>query len=330
MAWGNLSEIYYYAGRFQEALAANQTVVGLAPHINQLPFRMWLRLRSGDYATADQYFREQIQEGDPAARAANLEWLTNSLRIQGRLSEAAETAVLLRRAHGLNEAGEPDRLPAGSAPYSALWEAQVNFELGRYRQAAALFDSISKSGGGETPSRKARHRAWTQTLRAEALASGGDTVLLDQIADSVQVWGQQSGYGRDRRLYHHVRGLLLAARGRFTEAEDEFRAGIFSTVNGYTRTNTELAHVLLQLKRPLDAAGLAESALRGPFDGPNTYVTRTELFELAGLAYDAAGKRDSALACYRRVVEAWQHADPIFEERRRHVEERLQALEAAH
>ena len=66
------------------------------------------------------------------------------------------------------------------------------------------------------------------------------------------------------------------------EAEDEFRAAIFSPVNGYSRTNTELAQVLLQLKRPLDAAALAESALRGPFDGPNTYVTRTELFELAG------------------------------------------------
>ena len=327
MAWGNLSELYYYAGRFQEALAANQTVVGLAPHIDQLPFRMWLRLRSGDYATADQYFREQIQEGDPATRAANLEWLTNSLRIQGRLGEAVETAALLRRAHGLNEAGEPERLPAGSAPYSARWEAQVNFELGRYRQAAALFDSISKSGGGETPSRKARHRAWIQTLRAEALATAGDTVLLNQIADSVQVWGQQSGYGRDRRLYHHVRGLLLAARGRFTEAEDEFRAAIFSPVNGYSRTNTELAQVLLQLKRPLDAAALAESALRGPFDGPNTYVTRADLFELAGRAYDAAGKRDSALACFRRVAEAWQHADPIFAERRRHVEEWIQALE---
>ena len=234
-----------------------------------------------------------------------------------------------RRAHGPNEGGEPDRLPAGSAPYSALWEAEVNFELGRYRQAAALFDSISRSGGGETSSRKARHRAWTQTLRAEALATAGDTVLLDRIADSVQLWGQQSGYGRDRRLHHHVRGLLLAARGRFTEAEDEFRAAIFSPVNGYSRTNTELAQVLLQLKRPLDAAALAESALRGPFDGPNTYVTRTDLFELAGRAYDAAGKRDSAVACFRRVAEAWQHADPIFAERRRHVEERIQALEAS-
>lgn len=327
-AWGNLANVYYFAGHFQEALAANQTVVALAPHVSQVPFRMWLRLRSGDYATADQYFREQIREGDPGTRAANLEWLTNSLRIQGRLGEAMETAALLRRAHGPNEAGEPDKLPAGSAPYSALWEAQVNFELGRYRPAAALFDSISRSGGGETPSRKARHRAWTQTLRAEALATAGDTLLLESIADSVEAWGQQSGYGRDRRLHHHVRGLLMAARGRFTEAEDEFRAAIFSPVNGYTRTNTELAQVLLQLKRPLDAAALAESAARGPFDGPNTYVTRADLFELAGRAYDAAGQRDSALVCFRRVAQAWQHADPIFNDRRRHVEERIQALES--
>ena len=99
-------------------------------------------------------------------------------------------------------------------------------------------------------------------------------------------------------------------------------------MNFYTRTNTYLAQLLLQLKRPLDAAALAESAARGPFDGPNTYVTRADLFELAGRAYDAAGQRDSALVCFRRVAQAWQHADPIFNDRRRHVEERIQALES--
>lgn len=326
--WVRLAQIYAQTGRYEEALAATQAVAGFAPHINQTAVRMSMRARAGDFATADTWFRQQIAGGDSMNLPVMLEWLTNSLRTQGRLGEAIEVARVLRNVLDPST-DEPRVLPKGSAQYNALWEAQILFEMGQPRVAAALFDSISRSGTGETASRKARHRAWTQTLRATALAAAGDTAGLEQVADSVEAWGSQTGYGRDRRLHHHVRGLLLYARSDLAGAEREFRQAVFSPVIGYTRTNVALADVLLALNRPAEAAAWVESAVRGPIEGPNTYVTQTELFELAGRAYELAGRRDSAIACYKRVVHAWQQADSTFRGRKEEVEQRLRALESS-
>jgi hypothetical protein len=135
-----------------------------------------------------------------------------------------------------------------------------------------------------------------------------------------------SGYGRDRKLHHHIRGLLLTARGDLEGAAAEFRQGIFSTTVGYTRTNLELGRVLLRLGRPRDAAGLAEAALRGIFESTGSYATRTELAELAAVAWDAAGAKDSALVRYRQVVSNWAHADAEFGPRVERARLRIAAL----
>jgi hypothetical protein len=55
----------------------------------------------------------------------------------------------------------------------------------------------------------------------------------------------------------------------------------------------------------------------------NSYLTRTELHELLGQAYDEAGMRDSAAVHDRAVVRAWAHADPRFAPRREAVQRRL-------
>ncbi|HXI20540.1 MAG TPA: hypothetical protein VNH46_05620, partial [Gemmatimonadales bacterium] len=213
-----------------------------------------------------------------------------------------------------------------AAPYNALFQAQVWYDLGEYRQAAALFDSIARGPRDSTASQVARHRVWTETLRATALAAAGDTGRLGAIADSVQRWGQASGYGRDRRLHHHVRGLLLAARGEDDSAAVEFRRAIFGPAVGYTRTNLELGRVLLRLHRPAEAAAWAEAGLRGPFDGTNTYVTQTELAELAALAWDAAGDRERALTRYRQVAANWASAEPSLRIRVERARLRIAAL----
>jgi tetratricopeptide (TPR) repeat protein len=230
--------------------------------------------------------------------------------------------VPARRLRALEKASRRD-----AAPYNALFEAAVWFDLGEYRHAAALFDSISRAPRDSTPSQIARHLAWTQSLRATALAALGDTLPLPAIADSVERWGQQSSYGRDRRLHHHVRGLLLEARGRLPEAATELERGIFSPVIGYTRTNVELGRLLLRLDRPREAASWAEAALHGPFDGPNSYVTQTELAELAAVAWDAAGVRDSAARRFRQVIQNWTNAESTFGARIERARLRLAMLE---
>src|SRR5207248_6654342 len=118
-------------------------------------------------------------------------------------------------------------LPADAAPSSAALEAQILFEMGRYREGAALFDSIGRARLPKTErSSAARTRAWELTHAANALAAAGHTGRLAQIADTVAAEGAASFLGRDHRLHHHVRGLLFAARGRDAEAAAEFRSAI--------------------------------------------------------------------------------------------------------
>lgn len=203
------------------------------------------------------------------------------------------------------------------------------FELGRFRDAARLFDSLAAflpsalSGGA-----LARNKTWRLTLLATTRAAAGDTAALEALLEPIRAWGARSAYGRDTRLHYYARGLLFAARGRLEDAATEFRRAIYSPTHGYTRTNYELGRVLLALGRPAEAAQALEPALRGPLDASNLYITRTELHALLGDALEAAGAPDRAAVHFRRVVAAWSHADPEFHARREAIRDRLRRLSA--
>ena len=136
------------------------------------------------------------------------------------------------------------------------------------------------------------------------------------LADSVEQWGRASLYGRDPKLHHYLRGLVLAAEGRYEEAAAQYRATIFSPSLGFTRANYELARCLKTLGRPNEAVAVLQPALRGVLDASNLYITRTEIHELLAQAFDSAGSRDSAAVHYRAVSNAWVRADPVFQARR--------------
>jgi tetratricopeptide (TPR) repeat protein len=214
----------------------------------------------------------------------------------------------------------------GADPFHQL-QAQVLVELGRAREAARMFDTIAVAPlGPATAAVKARHKTWNLTHRAAALSAAGDNSALFGLADTIEAAGRQSRYGRDWRLHHHVRGLLFAARGQKEAAAAEFRKAIFSTTSGYTRTNLELARVLLQLDRAREAVSVLQPAFRGPLEASNLYVTRTELHELLGRAWEAVGQPDSAAAHYQRVLQGWRNADPEFHARRDAARGRLIAM----
>jgi predicted Zn-dependent protease len=149
-----------------------------------------------------------------------------------------------------------------------------------------------------------------------ALAAAGDTLLVRQLADSVERWGQGSAYGRDRKAHHYLRGLVLAAAGHDEDAAREYRAAIHSPSLGFTRVNYELGRCLLRLGRPQEAVAVVQPALRGGQDASNLYITRTELHELLAQAFDGAGVQDSAAVHYRIVVNSWRRADSNFVGRR--------------
>ncbi|MFN8653301.1 MAG: BTAD domain-containing putative transcriptional regulator [Gemmatimonadales bacterium] len=316
-AWGNLEQLYVFWNHFDEAAAASRTLSTISPGINQEWFLTHVAWRAGRYREADSLFailgESQVTAGE------GLKWLSISLRTQGRVREALAPAERLR---ATMKAPRRD-----AVPYTGLFEAQVYFDQGNFRRAAAIFDSISRAPlYSGIPSQIARNLVWTQTLRATALAAAGDTAILAGLADSVEAWGRGSSYGRDRRLYHHIRGLLLTARGDLEDAVREYRQAIFSTTTGYTRTNLELGRVLLRLGRPREAAELAEAALRGAFESTGTYATQTELAELAAAGWDGAGKKDSALVRYRQVASNWAHADAVFGPRVERARLRIAAL----
>ena len=164
------------------------------------------------------------------------------------------------------------------------------------------------------------------TQIAEARIATGDTASLARLADSIRVLGEASGFGRDRRLYHHVLGRLYALRGDDSRAIAELRVAIYSSNAGYTRTNYELARIYLRERQPREAIITLQPALRGSMEASNLYLARTEIHELLAQAWDAAGVRDSAAAHYKIVVTDWASADSQFAPRVRAANARLAAL----
>ncbi|MGH7476438.1 MAG: hypothetical protein ACRELD_09115 [Longimicrobiales bacterium] len=318
--WPWLSVALAAQGRHGEATTALRTAAPVAsrperPIIGAL-LSAWIYLLAGDFTAAERVLAELLRTGTAEVRRDALWYQTISLRNQGRLREALETA---RR----REAVALDGHRTGPIQH----RAQVLFELGRLDEAAFLFDSLAVAPdttlrGGHL----ARYKSWLLTHLATTHAAAGDTAALAALLEPLRAWGPRSSYGRDRRLHHHANGLLLVARGQTEHAAAEFRRAIYSPTLGYTRTNYELGRTLLALGRPREAAAAIAPALRGALDGSNLYITRTELHELLAQAYAAAGEPDSATIHFRAVLAAWQRADPEFHPRRDTIRARLAVL----
>ena len=299
-----LGRVLTTVGRAQEAQAAFQASDSLDLLGGSWEPLVSLRIHEGQLAQADEMLHNAIAKGDDAA---NAHWfLAISLRYQGRLEEALGDARAYRRATtGLEHA-----VPGAVYP-SALLEAQVLRELGRYRESAALFDSISRfTVVGAEPSALESGRVWSLTHEAGALAAAGDTLRLEALADTIEAYGRGTNLARHSRIHHHVRALLLAARGSDSAAVAEFRRAVFSVSGGYTRTNVEMAKALIRLGRYGDAVAILEPALRGSLEASNLYVTYPEVRLLLAEAYAGAGRRDRANRELDWVRRAWVRADP--------------------
>jgi tetratricopeptide (TPR) repeat protein len=319
-AWIRLAEVFRAQGNLAPAREAYGRASQIDPTLIADPGFFAYYYPVADYETA-RALREIAQSGSPERRA-DANWiLTISLRHQGRFREALEVARI-QRAQAL-ALGIP-----GSSQQLAFQEAQVLFELGRHREAAALFDSIAEAAPGFSPSHRARFRAWARTHTATSLFAAGDTLKLRSLIDTIRADGARSLLARDQRLHHYVRGLLLVARGEDEQAVEELRRAQVSSLAGFTRIQYELARALLRRNRPAEAVRALQPAVRGPLEGSNLYVTQTDLRELLARAWDAAGTRDSSLAQYRQVLHALQRADPALRPRVDAIRARVAALAA--
>jgi hypothetical protein len=223
-----------------------------------------------------------------------------------------EALAMARRFRTISARIEPSPGPGG-VPQSATMEAVILDAMGRYRAAAALFDSIAHwRVAGMAPSQYARNRVWMSAHAANARAAMGDTTGLPELADTMAAYGSRSGLGRDQRLHHEVRGLILAAHGDDNAAIGEYRASIRSLTTGYTRTNVALARSLLRLGRGAESVPVLQAALRAGVEASALYVSRTELHELLARSWEAAGRGDSAAAHFAITARVWSVGDPPY------------------
>lgn len=236
-------------------------------------------------------------------------------RMQGKQTDALAAA----RAYERESIHDPDTRLLGT---SRLLRGLVLLDMGRSRAGAAVFDSIRQRWvlSDTSIGQAARQHTWMLTHVVTGLAAAGDTARVALLVDTLQRVGARSGYARDQRMYHYARGLLWDARGRPADAIAEYRQALTSPTFGFTRINYRLAQDLVATSQPREAIPLLSAALRGGLEASNLYITHTELHELLARAYDAAGKRDSAVLHYRWVANAWRDGDAPFRERARAAE----------
>lgn len=249
------------------------------------------------------------------ARSSNREnrteawWLLQlSLRDQGRLREADSVRHRWREdnvAHGERREDQPEDA------------FMIGFERGHpevsIRQFRRDFERTVQWRG--YPGVRNRYLIWYLTLAGTVYAAIDDTVIVRRLADSLEVLGGASQFGRDAKLHYFLRGLLLQKQGRHVEAVDAFRRSLFSLTDGYTRTNLMMARSLLILHRPAEAIAVLRPAIHGGVDGSNSYVSRTELHEALAQAFEQSGQQDSARSHWLAVESAWRRADPRFRDR---------------
>lgn len=316
--WALAAIVFELSDQHAAARVAREKLALLRPNDGRVALsKVESYLRTGDFEAADRLLAVVAQSEDAPIAEDALWWQVVSFRYQGRLAAALDVAARYQKLKRTRGEGAEDIIP----------RAIVLQENRQGAAAAILYDSLYRSVPRRgRDSQTARSQVWWLTHAGDAAASAGDTARLALLADSAQSMGTRSGYGRDVRLHHHLRGLLLRARGNLPAAEAEFRAAIFSPTFGYARSSVELANVLMDRGRAREAVPVLQAALRGGLEGSSLYVTRTELHEKLGRAWQAVGQSDSASHHYQHVLNAWRNAEPSMHKSRQRVEQRARLL----
>ncbi len=308
-SWTAVVEPLLRQGRRGEAEAA----IARADKLSAVrwDFRPWLDrdlIRWGRLDELEARLVSELHSTPPDLQGERTWLLALGLRNQGRLSDAGRLAA---------DGVVPGTTLRLDGHHDLVTLAIVALDGGRPTESARRFlDMVADDQASELSlGPKARQTAWHMTLAATALAAAGDTVRVRALADSVERIGRASSSGRDHRLHHFLHGLLLQRQNRHAEAVESFRRSLFSTTDGYTRINLEIARSLMIERRHAEAIAILQPALRGGVDGSNTYVTHTELREMLAHAFHATGRADSAAVHYAAVAHAWRRADPVFRER---------------
>jgi tetratricopeptide (TPR) repeat protein len=307
-AWVSLVEPLLRQGRVREAAQAQHMISPDSADVINAPGFFRDAIRWGRFGELDPVLRETARSRKDEARNEAWWLLMLSLRDQGRLREADSVRLLWRQTSIARGDGPVDQ------PLDLM---MIAMERGLPELSIQTFrkDAERTARSNSPPGIRNRYLVWYLTLAGDVYARTGDTAVVRRLADSLEVLGQTSQFGRDAKLHYFLRGLLFQKQGRHAEAVDAFQRSVFSLTDGYTRINLMLARSLLELRRPAEAIGVLRPAIRGGVDGSNTYTSRTELHEALAQAFEQARQPDSARAHWQAVESAWRHADPQFKTR---------------
>lgn len=325
LAWHMLAVALSWRGRNAEALDALQEETQIWPE--QVPEVMFTSavINGENYPEAERLLRDRLRFDEHGEATF---WLVITLRNQGRISEAL--ALVRKRARFSTSTNATTSDTAAVKLHEGdITEAQLLFELGRFRESARLFEAAMRVGPNAPtdPGYAAHQMSWLGVHEATAWAAAGDTQRLPALADTIERVARLSTWGVNWGVPHHVRGLLWQARGQPARAAEEFHAAMYSPTRGYTRTNLELARALMALDRPHDAIRILREVLGGPPHGAGWYLTRTEVHDALARGYEAAGQPDSAMVHYRKAAEAWKNGDAPYRARAEAARRKLRALE---
>ena len=295
IAWAILGDVLNYSGRYDAGLDANRRAVMLSGNDPSYEIRTARALIAGRRISAADLLLSQIHSASKEVQNSVSDVRILALRERGEWSESNRVidAYLAKE-------------PRDDA--FLLEEMDALGRLREYGAAARLFDTriapvIAPSIGSVAAQPRgdaARAFTWTRALEANAIAGSGDTLRLHAIADSMRVTGTSSYLDRDRRLYHHVLGLIAMQGKRYAEAESEFQAARWGAA-GWTQTVAWEARAQLAQNKAPAAIATVRQAYEGPLDAMGRYEPRSELDMLMATAFRQAGMRDSA-AVYEDYV----------------------------
>jgi len=303
-AWSALAWTYSFTQRPDSALPLMQRAVSLsggdAWAVDELARMLMIARR---YDAADSAITAMEASAAPDQREAITDLRTLLDREHGRF-RAANLAL--------------DRLVAVSPAATGLADmvrASNLRSLGDYAAGKREYEAPAHPPG-ETlpqlpvPSAAARGFCWHHALAADAYAPTGDTITLRALADTLEVGCERSSYGRDWRLYHHVRGLVAMQGERYAEAEREFTQAVWTQSEGWGRTVIELAKAQAALGRPRDAIATLRSGYATRLNAMGRYVPVSEIDYWMARTFAQAGAQDSARVYAAYVRSAWRDADP--------------------
>jgi DNA-binding SARP family transcriptional activator len=303
-----LAEVLTLAGRDAEARGAlaEAARLGLADHERVLQAAA-IEAYAERYAAADSILRPRLGDGSAADRWDTAFNLALWLRAGGRFADALAVTDVARRAFR----GEPSEQPGARG--ALLQRGQVLFDMGRHAEAIAAWDSVGRYvDARETEPTRRRSLVSALLLQARAHAALRDTARLAPLADSIAALTRMPGMERTGPMAEYPRGLLLLARGDTARAIAAFRAIPVPSIVGFVPRDVALAEALVGAGRAREAVAVLQPNFRAYRGAAGTYATRTDLHEALALAWEAAGRADSARAHWAAVVRAWEGGDAVL------------------